>query len=61
MENVRKHRDIMLVGTEKGKNYLVLEPNYHTNKTVYRKVVTDRNKKNKVLMNRSNNIRSNNI
>ena len=49
MENVRKHRDIMLVGTEKGKNYLVLEPNYHTNKTVFRKVITDRNKKNKSI------------
>ena len=49
MENVRKHRDIMLVGTEKGKKYLVLEPNYHTNKTVFRKVITNRNKKNKSI------------
>ena len=30
MENVRKHRDINLVTTEKRKNYLVSEPNYHT-------------------------------
>ena len=30
MENVRKHRDIKLVTTEKWRNYLVSEPNYHT-------------------------------
>ena len=29
MENVRKHRDIKLVRTERKMNYLVLEPNYH--------------------------------
>ena len=28
--NVRKHRDIKLVTTERTKNYLVSEPNYHT-------------------------------
>ena len=32
MENVRKHRDIKLVITERGRNYLVSEPNYHTTK-----------------------------
>ena len=32
MENIRKHRDIKLVTTEKRRNYLVLEPNYHTTK-----------------------------
>ena len=30
MENVRKHRDIKLVTTERRRNYLVLEPNFHT-------------------------------
>ena len=30
MENIRKHRDIKLVTTDKNKNKLVLEPNYHT-------------------------------
>ena len=30
MENVRKHRDIKLVTTEKRRNYLVCEPNYHS-------------------------------
>ena len=29
MENVRKHRDIKLVTTDKRRNQLVLEPNYH--------------------------------
>ena len=32
MENVRKHRDIKLVTTEKRRNYLVSEPNYHSTK-----------------------------
>ena len=32
MENVRKHRDIKLVKTEKRRNYLVSEPNYYTRK-----------------------------
>ena len=30
MENVRKHRDNKLVTTERRRNYLVSEPNYHT-------------------------------
>ena len=29
MENVRKHRDIKLVTTDKRRNQLVSEPNYH--------------------------------
>ena len=32
MENVRKHRDIKLVTTERRRNYFVSEPNYHTTK-----------------------------
>ena len=32
IENVRKHRDIKLVTTERGRNYFVSEPNYHTTK-----------------------------
>ena len=30
MENVRKHRDLKLVTTEKGRNYSLSEPNYHS-------------------------------
>ena len=32
MENVRKHRDVKLVTTERRRNYLVSEPNYQTTK-----------------------------
>ena len=32
MENVRKHRNIELVTTERRRNYLVSEPNIHTTK-----------------------------
>ena len=32
MESLIKHRDIKLVPTERRRNYLVLEPNYHTKK-----------------------------
>ena len=31
-ENVRKHRNIKLVTTDRGRDYLVSEPNYHTAK-----------------------------
>ena len=32
MENVRRHRDIKLVTTERRRNHLVSEPNNHTTK-----------------------------
>ena len=32
VENIKKHRDIKLVTTERRRNYLVPEPNYHTTK-----------------------------
>ena len=32
MENVRKHRDIKLVTTERRRNYFASEPIYHTPK-----------------------------
>ena len=32
MKNMRKHRDIKLVTTERRRNLLVSEPNYHTKK-----------------------------
>ena len=34
MENVRKHRNIKLVATNKKRNILVSEPNYHTTKHI---------------------------
>ena len=32
LENNKKHRYVKLVTTERKKNYLVSEPNYHTTK-----------------------------
>ena len=32
LENVRKHQDIKLITTERKRDYLVSEPNYHTTK-----------------------------
>ena len=40
MENARKHRDIKLVTTERKRNYLVSEPNYHTTKFFTEHLIT---------------------
>ena len=47
MENVRKHRDIILVTTEEQRRKLVSEPNYYKNKTLYRKFIGNRNEEDK--------------
>ena len=39
MENVRKHRDIKLVTTDKRRNQLVSEPNYHIKKILFRNLI----------------------
>ena len=52
MENVRKHRDIKLVTTDKRRNRLVSEPNYHTTKWFSEKVLVIEMKKTKVKMNK---------
>ena len=41
MENVRKQRDIKLVTIDKRRNQLVSEPNYHTKKIVFRKLISN--------------------
>ena len=41
MENVRKHRDIKLVTTDKRRNQLVSKPNYHTKKMFFRKNISN--------------------
>ena len=51
MENVRKHRDIKFVTTDKRRNQLVSEPNYHTAKWFSENVVAIEMKKTKVKMN----------
>ena len=52
MENVRKHRDIKLVTTDKRKNQLVSEPNYHTTKWFSEKILAIEMKKTKVKLNK---------
>ena len=52
MENVRKHRDIKLVTTDK-KNQLASEPNYHTTKYFSENLMVIEMKKIKVKMNKS--------
>ena len=52
MENVRKHRDIKLVTTNKRRNQLVLAPNYHTLKCFSGNLMAiEIKKKTKVKMN----------
>ena len=51
MENVRKHRDIKLVTTDKRRNQLVSEPNYHTTKWFPENLLAIEMKKTKVEMN----------
>ena len=52
MENVRKHRDIKLVTTDKRRNQLVSEPNYHAIKWFSKNLVAIEMKKTKVKMNK---------
>ena len=45
MENVRKRRDFKLVTTERRRNYLVSEPNYHTTRSG--RHISNRNEENR--------------
>ena len=51
MENVIKHRDIKIVKTERRRNSLVLEPNYHTAKFFTENVRVTEMKKPQITMN----------
>ena len=53
MENVRKHRDIKLVTTDKRRNQLVPEPNYHATKWFSENLLAIEMKKTKAKMNKS--------
>ena len=53
MENVRKHRDIKLVTTDKRRNQLASEPNYHTPKHFSENLIAMEMKKTKVKMNKA--------
>ena len=52
MENVRKHRNIKLVTTERRRNYLVSEPNYHTTKFFTENLLAIEMIKTQILMNK---------
>ena len=52
MENVRKRRDIKLVTTDKRRNQLVSEPNYHATKWFSENLLTTEMKKIKVKINK---------
>ena len=52
MENLKKHRDIKLVTTEKRRNQLVSETNYHTTKHFSENILAIEMKKIKVKMNK---------
>ena len=53
MENVRKHRNTKLVTTERRRNYLISEPNYHTAKFFTENVLAIEMRKTQILMNKS--------
>ena len=50
--DVRKHSDIKLVTTERRRNYLVLEPNYHTTKFFTGNLLAIEIRKTEILMNK---------
>ena len=52
MVNVRKHRNIKLAATEKRRNYLVSEPNYHTLKFFTKNLLAIEMRKTEILMNK---------
>ena len=53
MGNVRNHRDIKLATTDKRRNQLASEPNYHTPKHVSENLIVMEMKKTKVKMNKA--------
>ena len=52
MENVRKHRNIKLVTTERRRNYLVSEPIYHTTKFFTEYILAVEMRKTQILINK---------
>ena len=52
MENVRKHKDIKLLATNKRRNQLMSEPNYHATKWFSENLLAIEMKKIKVQMNK---------
>ena len=52
MENVRKHRDIILVTTERRRSYLVSESNYHTTKFITEDLLAIEMEKKQIVVNK---------
>ena len=52
MENLRKHRNIKLAATERRRNYLVSEPNYHTTKFFTENLLAIEMRKTQILINK---------
>ena len=52
MENVRNQRDIKLITTERRRNYLLSEPNFHTTMFFTEKLLAIEMKKTELLMNK---------
>ena len=50
MENVRKYGDIKLVTTERRRNYLVSEQNYHTKNIFMENLLAIEMRKNQIIM-----------
>ena len=50
-DNVKKNRNIKLVTTERRRNYLVSEPNYHNTKFSTKNLLAIEMRKTKMLMN----------
>ena len=52
MENVRKHRDIRLAESDKKRNILASEPNYHSTKCISEDLSIMEMKKREIYMNK---------
>ena len=52
LENVKKHKNIKLVPTERRRNHLVLEPNYHANKFFAENFLAIKMRKTQILKNK---------
>ena len=52
MENVRKHRDIRLAESDKKRNILASEPNYHSTKCISEDLLIMEMKKREIYMNK---------
>ena len=52
IENIRKNRNIKLVTTERRRNYLVSQPNFHTAKFITENLLVIEIRKTQILMNK---------